>query len=259
MTSALTLLEPTALEVLNRRGTGLLRVFRSLIPAAWQVAFERLSVYEEKLTPYVGKDYSREKVTAALQDDAVSDALRKLTEATLTLDKQHPQLSKTTPVWLIVPLRVLLDRQVRTDVAFSIRLVKEAMESIRHIGPFMFGPSGESPTAGRSLTAFVYDQSVPVEVAKRLLAGIRSRVTMDLLQTARRHRSWKTASIKAALTDWSEALQSALGLIAGYPGVVIPSLPRDRVFDLRGEVERHERRRQRLVGDADRAASELKK
>lgn len=261
-TDGLALFEPTALEVLNRRGTGLVRLIRGLLPEAWSTAVKRIGAYESALVPYVGAEYSKNQVNAALQDERLGKALLALIDATLEVARNNPRLARmTTPVWMIVPWRAYLDRDVRSEVGQTVSVLKEALGLMPRLAEST--TLGEPFTRPRfvagGLTTFVSDPEVPTSVAKRLLAGIRSRVTMDMIQTARRRRMWTTPDIKAALHDWSHDLLSAIGLLASYPGAHVPSLPRDYAFDFTGEIEKHKHRRERLRADARQAANELKK
>jgi hypothetical protein len=259
----LALFEPTALEVLNRRGTRLVQLFRGMIPEAWSTANDRMRSYDSALVPYLGSEYSQSQVKAALQDEQLGRALVAVTEAALRLDREHTALARlTVPVWLIMPFRAYLDRSLRARVSRTVDVLKETMTSMRqfHARTDPTKPLTASPhLQSGDVTAFLHDPEVPTEVAKRLLAGLRSQVTLDMVQAARRHRSWKMSSVKHALLDWSEDLLSALGLMANQPGVVIRSLPREYAFDLRAENENHQRRRQRLAAEALQAASDLKK
>ncbi len=260
MSNELALFEPTALEVLNRRGTGLVQLFRGLVPEAWSIAIDRMRSYDSALSPYLGSEYSKNQVNAALQDEQLGRALIAVTAATLQLDRKHTTLARLpVPVWLLMPFRVYLDRDVRARVSRTVDVLKETMAIVRqlHERTDLMKPLADSPD--RDLTAFLHDPDVPTEVAKRFLAGLRSRVTLDMVQAARRQRLWDMSSIKHALLDWSEDLLSAIGLIANQPGVVIRSLPREYAFDLRAETENHQRRRQRLAADARQAATDLKK
>lgn len=254
---------PTALEVLNRRGTGLVQLFRGMIPETWSTAIDRMRAYDSALRPYVGSEYSKIQVKAALQDAQLGRALIAVTEATLRLDLKHTTLALLpVPVWLIMPFRVYLDRNVRARVSSTLAVLKETLASVRRLhGANAAGlhVTDAPHLQTRDVTSFLHDPEMPTEVAKRYLAGLRSRVTLDMVQAARHHRSWEMSSTKHALIDWSEDLLSAIGLIANQPGVVIRSLPREYAFDLRAEVENHQRRRQRLAADARQAASDLKK
>lgn len=258
----LALIEPTALEVLNRRGTGLVRFIRDLLPQAWSNAVKRISEYEDALVPYVGHEYSRNQVNAALQDERLGKALFALIDATLEVTRNNPRLARiATPVWMIVPWRAYLDRNVRSEVGQTVGVLKEALNLLPRLAEqaTVADPFNRPRFATGGLTGFIDDPTVPTAVAKRLLAGVRSRVTMDVLQAARRRRAWAITDIKVALHDWSEDLLSAIGLLASYPGAAVPSLPREYAFDLRAEVEKHRERRQRLAVDARLAANELKK
>jgi hypothetical protein len=178
------------------------------------------------------------------------------------VDQDHPWLARlTVPVWMIVPLRVMVDHGVRSRVAQTIGVLKEAMASRRQFSESadLTRPFVEAAAEAQGLTAFLHDPAVPTAVAKRLLAGVRSRITMDMVQVARRHHAWKTSDTKRGLLDWSNDLLSFIGFIASQPGVSIPSLPCEHAFDSGTALEHHRRRRQRLAADARQAAADLKK
>lgn len=239
-----------------------MRLLRGMIPTTWSTATDRMGVYQRALAPYIGSAYSKSEVNAALRDERLGRALFALAEATSRVDQDHPKLARlTVPVWMIVPLRAMVDHGVRSRVAQTIGVLKEAMGGVRQFSERVDLTRSlvEAAAGAQGLTAFIHDPDIPTAVAKRLLAGVRSRVTMDMVQGARHHHAWKTSDTKRGLLDWSNDLLSFIGLIASQPGVSIPSLPCEYVFDSGAALENHRRRRQRLVADARQAAADLNK
>lgn len=254
----LALLEPSPLKLVQVRGGSLARLFRGVIPELWWTAIERISRYDALLARYVGDRYSSERVQDALEDEQLSAELARVTEATWALAEKYPRLGAGSGIWLLAPWRLLArDRELRHRFVRASRVMKEILASVRgsDLDRALLVPAA----ARESITWFVYDPNVPVEVAKRLLASVRARLILDLYQVARRQRSWSNDDLRRALMDWADAFEYAMGLVASRPGAAISSLPRSALFDLDTEMEKHSQRRRRLSEEALRADGELKK
>jgi hypothetical protein len=201
-------------------------------------------------------------VSDALEDEELAAALAGVTEAMAAMVDRHSLLRARVRGWMLVPWRLLFrDGALRRRIARVARAMHEVMTSMRDpaLGLSLDRDLHASHAAKENLTWFVYDPEVPVEVAKRLLAGVRARVTMDLIHAANRRRCWSDDDLVRALRDWMDSTEYSLGVLASYPGMSVPSLSRSQLFDLKGELERHAQRRSRLVAEAHRAADELKK
>jgi hypothetical protein len=255
----LALIEPSLLELWKVPGGGIARALRRLIPDAWSSGFEQMLKYDALIAPYVGHHYSPDQVAAALEDDALAASLTKTTKTIGVLAERHPFLLKIpTPLWMLFPRQTLRDRALKKRVARSMQTLREVADSARRLeAAGKLDSSFRASDSHEGIAWFVYDPKVPVEIARRLLAGLRARVTMDLVQYARRQGRWNLDDMKRALQDWADATDSAMGLLASIPGFVVPSLPTDQRLDIAAEIERHKQHRLRLAEAADRAATEM--
>lgn len=237
------------------------RFIRGLLPEDVIAGVEQVSKYDALLRPYVGDRYTPDSAKDALEDEALSKALFHVADAVKSIGERHPFIVRLTPPsWMLMPWRSVLDREVRHRVTRSVRMLRELMASIRWEHQTVdrnFQVVPVAPVA--SATAFIYDERVPTEIARRLLSAMRSRVTMDLIQIARRNHAWPHADFNRALMDWSDMFEDAMGLLASAPGAHVPSLPQSKRIDYREIAMRQEQRRNRIAADVTRAVEESRK
>lgn len=224
----------------------------SLVSDDVVAAIDEISKHDALLNARAGSSYSPEQVSEALEDEAFLISMDRAVQAGELLASAWPVL-RSVPLWMFFPKRrLLLNKEFRDRTQRTLRALNEAMTGLQRL----LTKQQVAAFHRTKALAFMEDPDVPTEVAKRLLAGIRGRITLDLCLTQKARR-WSLTDTKRALLDWMDATEYSLRFLASVPGISVPSLPRERLFDLEAVVQKHQARRARLAGEAMRAFGEL--
>lgn len=206
--------------------------------------FEANEAFERALMAFARSTYDRADLEVIVADPTVHAHYMRLSAIATEVTRSRPRLFGKPRARGLFPERVLRDEAVRTRVMHSVQLLSElevAMHALRSntTGPSELERGLETPLAERALIPcwWAYDPGVPIEIARRMVAGRRSIFLLSIVRISR--RNWTGESLRRAAIDWADDTADYCGLIAALPAVTMPSVPADRRMNLAAVLDNH--------------------
>lgn len=209
---------------------------------------EASAAYERALRLHVPATYERGLLDAIADDAEIAVVSGQLDQVALEVLRSHPHVFGRPRARVLFPAAVMSDPMVRDRVGVGIIQTIEMLAVVTKLagGTLAFSSDAEAgfetPVEERdSPTWWAYDAGMPVEIARRLLAGRRIGFALTLIRIAR--NTWTADSLRRAALDWADDTADYAGLLASLPGVTMRSVPADRRLDLTMLFEQHQQLR----------------
>jgi hypothetical protein len=248
-------------SMLTRQTAG--DLLRALMPKSIVDVVRAFLAFERALAPHIGNTYARDRVEGALEDEAVAKAHDRIIAPAFWLARRFRWLAKSRPSWMFSS-SALGDDAVRTQVELAARANNEFIDAFFWLlrrGTFVepsWAPASSTPPEERDANRlwFASDPAIPAELARRLIAGKKANLVVQMAGTARRSGAWSTQDQRLAAKDWADWTMDHAGLIASILGITLRALPASHRFDHEHVMRMHREARERfaaMAGDASRA------